>query len=106
MLGKIEQDHVRPILYAFQHNVAAVGSDVKVANVELRQEVRQLAFAAGIEIDELEILVLNFSPKYDEFVTSGEKGNVAAAASQSRKRVGRGLGRDDLNRKCCTDVWT
>jgi hypothetical protein len=72
VLGKIEQDHVRPILQAFQDNVAAVGGDVKVANIEVRREVGQLALAAGIEIDEPEILVLNFSLKNNEFATSGE----------------------------------
>ena len=70
MPGKIQQHYVRPILSAFEHDVAAVGSDVKIAKIEIRRQIRQLALAAGIEIDEPEILVLNFSPQNDEFATT------------------------------------
>ena len=58
---EVHQQYMRALLHSFEDNVTAIRGDVEVANVEVLSEVGQLPLGAGLEINEPEILVLNFS---------------------------------------------
>lgn len=60
-MREIHEHYVGALLHSFEDDFAAVRGYVKVADIEVGGEVSQLAFGAGFEVDEPEILMLNFS---------------------------------------------
>jgi hypothetical protein len=65
-LGKIKQNYIRVSLHSFQNYFAAIPGNVKVANVEVGSEVGQLALCARLQVNEPEILMLDFSSQINE----------------------------------------
>src|ERR1700722_9878609 len=69
--GQIQQYDIRVLLHSLEYDFTAVGGYVEVANIEVGSQVGQLPLGAGLEIDEPEIFVLNFSTKEHQATPSG-----------------------------------
>ena len=85
-LWEIEECDVGEILDSFEDDFVAVWGNIKIANVEVWSEVAQLAFGARVEVNEPEILVLNFTAQENERTPAGQEGYVSRAASESQRR--------------------
>ena len=85
-MWEIQEHHIRALLHSFEDNFAAIRGDVEVANIEVRREVRQLPFRACLEVDDPEILVLNFSSQKNEFPPTRQESQVSSASSQGQGR--------------------
>lgn len=103
---QIEECDVGEILDSLEDDFVAVWGDVEIANVEVWREVGQLALGARVEVNEPEILVLNFTAQENERAATGQEGYVSRAASerQRRQNVRCSIGCDGLYRKCGADV--
>jgi hypothetical protein len=66
----------------------------------------QPPFGSSLQIDEPEILMLNFSSQGHESPAPGKEDQMSGPPSQSQslQRVRCGLGRDCFHRKCGADV--
>jgi hypothetical protein len=83
---EIEKCDIGEVLDPFEDDFTAVRGDVEVANVEPGWEVGQLVFGAGRQINEPEILMLNFSAQKHECAASRQEGNVPRTPSECERR--------------------
>jgi hypothetical protein len=60
-LGEVQQHHIRLFLHTFESDFVAIRGNIEIADIEVGRQVRQLSLSAGLEIDEPEILMLNFA---------------------------------------------
>ena len=87
-LWEIEECDVGEVLDSFEDDFVAIRRNIEIANVEVWSEIGQLSLGAGVEVDEPEILVLNFASQEDERAPAGQEGYVSRAASERQRRQG------------------
>src|SRR5205085_9234569 len=84
---QVHYPDVRAFLYPFEHDLAAVGRDIEVADDDVATELRELAPIARREIEGPEALVLDISAQGDQFRSSRQKSQPSGADSGHSQRA-------------------
>ncbi len=103
---QIQQHYVRAILHAFENNITTVGRDIKVANIELMTESRQLSLRTRLHIDEPQILMSNLSSQEHNFPSSSEESHVSSSPRerQGMQQIWCAFRCSRLHRKCSSNI--
>src|SRR5262249_24121013 len=70
--------YIRAILHSLQHDFAAIGRQIEVANVEVCRQVGLLPLSACLQVDEPKILVLNLPRRNTSVRLRGRKAKCRA----------------------------
>src|SRR6266403_5486636 len=84
---QVHHPDVRGFLYPFEHDLAAVGRDIEVADDDVATELRELAPIARCEIEGPEVLVLDISAQGDQFRSSRQKSQPSGTDSGHSQRA-------------------
>src|SRR5947209_11176916 len=89
------------LLHSLKNNFTAVRREVKIAHVKIGRKVGQLSLGPRIQIEDPQILMLNFTAEEHEPPSAGQELEMPSPASepQVRERVGYAFCRYGFNRK-------
>jgi hypothetical protein len=94
------------LLHSFEDDFTSVWGNVESANIKIGREVGQLPLNSRFQVDEPEILVLNFASQKHERPSPFLEREVSSSPSQLQGGQGMGcsVDVDGLDRKCGSDV--